>query len=126
MIRMFIHSAVYSLFDANATDDRFTKSQKRASLLLSDVSQSLFAALASPTPSSGPSPMQRPSPLSVAPSSSTSHSLLDDEPEQLEGQPTMLSAPLIPSVVNPNASPSPAPVLPQKKVDGEDEDEWNW
>jgi hypothetical protein len=99
---------------------RFTKSQKRASLLISDVSQSFFAALSSPTPSAGPSPMLKPSPLSTGPSLSPSPSLLDDEPEQMDGQTLTLGAPLIPSVVS--SSPSPTP---SQKVDDEEE-EWNW
>ncbi|KAI0089517.1 hypothetical protein BDY19DRAFT_108361 [Irpex rosettiformis] len=108
-----VGSSVGKKWEEMQKNDTFTKSQKRASILLSDVSQSLFAALTSPAPSAGPSPIQKPSPLSAV----SSHSLLDEEPDQLEGQTLTLSAPLIPSVV----SPSPS----QKRVD-EDEDEWNW
>lgn len=96
---------------------RFTKSQKRASLMLSDVSQSFFAALASPKPQASFS-TPKPSPLSIAPSSSST-SLLDDEPEASHDG---LGAILIPNVVS--TSPVPSPAHPSAKFD--DDDDWNW
>ncbi|TCD61815.1 hypothetical protein EIP91_007860 [Steccherinum ochraceum] len=129
--------------------DTFTKSQKRASLLLSDVSSSFFAALASPSPSSQTSRPSASSPLSNAMSTSpnlatvpfsstkpspvpSNGSLLDDD--ELGGQDARvgqgLGEVLIPVSLSPNPSTSangtktaPIPV-PTSSVD--DDDDWNW
>ncbi|KAI0342303.1 hypothetical protein BDW22DRAFT_182126 [Trametopsis cervina] len=110
-----VGSSVGRKWEEIQKNEAFTKSQKRASVLLSDVSQSLLSALSSPPPSTGHSPAIKPSPLAASPSGS----LLDDELEQMDGPTLTLSAPLIPSVVSPSPSPTPS-----QKVD--DDEEWNW
>jgi hypothetical protein len=52
---------------------RFTKSQKRASILLSDVSQSIVSALISPSPLSPSSASSRPGTLLKSPFHTPSH-----------------------------------------------------
>lgn len=119
MIRTLYTRLCHVDFIEHSLVPSFTKSQKRASLLLSDVSQSIFAALASPKPQSGFSIPNRPSPLSTVPSSSSA-SLLDDEPEPDGAQ--GLGAVLVPSVVS--SSPLPSPARPVN--DQDDDDDWNW
>ncbi|KXN84476.1 hypothetical protein AN958_12451 [Leucoagaricus sp. SymC.cos] len=116
----------------------FTQNQKRASTLLSDMSNSITSALASSTSSATPggavnvgkssSSLMAPS---ASPNPSSSGSLLDDEDEDE-------TAKLGSSVVlQPVANPSPVipPALKRvetktkekekKKMDFDDE-EWNW
>lgn len=110
---------------------RFTKSQKRASVLLSDVSQSLFSALASPGPASGNSvsissnPFSATlSPLSTSPTPASapvasqaraSASLLEDD----DG-PQGLGSVLVPD----SRSPSVKSVSTGARE--QSDDEWNW
>lgn len=93
---------------------RFSKSQKRASVLLSDVSQSIFSALA-------PASTANLAPASAPPT----QSLIDEDDDTGS---TALGSALLPDVV---AAPTPGvpsktlpPSTPESKED-EDED-WNW
>lgn len=128
--------------------ETFTKSQKRASLLLSDVSSSFFAALSSPSPSqsSYPSRPSASSPLSISTNANpflasispmsaspspvpSSGSLLEDDEVDDKG----LGEVLIPVSLSPNpnthsgtniegkgmAEPTPTSSL-------DDDDDWNW
>ncbi|PCH44973.1 hypothetical protein WOLCODRAFT_139355 [Wolfiporia cocos MD-104 SS10] len=119
-------------------DERIAKSQKRASVILSDVSQSLFSALGSPTRTSDSvSVSSNPfaaalSPLS--PSSATassdfhSRSLLEDD-DDAGG----LGSVMVPDLRSPTSSTSPSfssastriASSPAKTMDQSD-DEWNW
>ena len=107
----------YVLIIHSLSIHRFTKSQKRASLLLSDVSQSIFAALASPTP--------------VQPSKRQEHqdvkSLLEED--DMDGRDEKgLGDVLVPSVL----SPTPLSVSPATQTHksttttDDDDDDWNW
>ncbi|KAF7792436.1 hypothetical protein EIP86_003473 [Pleurotus ostreatoroseus] len=105
----------------NTVGRNFTKSQKRASLLLSDVSQSIFAALASPT-QSVPSPRNPPSKLNQT-TLAPSPSLLEDFEDSADDK--RLGDVLAPSVLSPTPAPVVAPVQVQSKP-LEDDDDWNW
>lgn len=135
---------------------RFTKSQKRASILLSDVSQSLFAALSSPStpsPPTHPSRLTASSPLSISTNANpflatispmsaspspvpSGGSLLEDDEfgEQGIESGKSLGEVLIPVSLSPAASP-----LVDPKITGanttqpastssldDDDDDWNW
>ena len=93
---------------------RFSKSQKRASLLLSDVSQSLFSAL---TPGST---------VNLIPASAPPTQSLIDEDDDAGS--TALGRALLPDIVSVSGLGAPsetlAPSTPGSK-DEEDED-WNW
>jgi len=128
----------------------FTRGQKRASVLLSDVSQSIASVL-SPSPlSSGgnsPSSMRSPtssyfSPLPSSPLTSyntASSSLLDEDPEDLSCGNFMKASPVMTPEIKPSfsrrnldvampksSSPSRSPKASiPSKVTNEDE-EWNW
>ncbi|KDQ60273.1 hypothetical protein JAAARDRAFT_205256 [Jaapia argillacea MUCL 33604] len=114
----------------------FTKNQKRASVLFSDVSQSIFAAFASPghihPPSSSspltnsPDPRSSLSLSSATPSPLTTHakgtfmsSLLDDD-DTFDGG---LGSVLMPDTMKPLV-PTARPV--QVKAKQDDDDDWNW
>ncbi|OCH87776.1 hypothetical protein OBBRIDRAFT_132814 [Obba rivulosa] len=120
--------------------DTFTKSQKRASLLLSDVSQSFFAALASPTPTiispSAVSVSSNPFAASLSPLSSSPSSLSPAAPPSLledDGGGAALGSVLVPSRV-PAATTQPTQV--SMSISGgqtagqvqavDDDDDWNW
>ncbi|SRR5258707_1425263 len=94
---------------------RFSKGQKRASLILSDVSQSIFSALA--PVSSG----------SIVPACAPpAQSLLDEEDDTGS---TALGRPMLPEVVAVSVSGRSASVERStgEEKDEEDEDEgWNW
>ncbi|KAH9941238.1 uncharacterized protein BXZ73DRAFT_42131 [Epithele typhae] len=111
--------------------ETFTKSQKRASLLLSDAASSFFAALAPTTPTGGAhtpvSVSSNPfgaalSPLGASPtaaSAATSLLELDDEGAGA------LGSVLVPD--RPALAPSrPAPAAQSKSLLDDDDDEWNW
>ncbi|THV05361.1 hypothetical protein K435DRAFT_961129 [Dendrothele bispora CBS 962.96] len=122
-------------------EDTLNKNQKRASVLLSDVSQTI-SQLVSPPPSATPttqspfSTVERPSPISRSPS------LLDDDLPDSEGHGDALrSMPLLqPSTPTPTAKSStlqPLPAQtrlmtvspktsPSKQRHEDDDDEWNW
>ncbi|CCM02506.1 uncharacterized protein FIBRA_04608 [Fibroporia radiculosa] len=110
----------------------FTKSQKRASMLLSDVSQSFFSALASPAPSStmSVSVSTNPfgaalSPLSAPPydrspqasASTAASSLLEDE-DELQG----LGNVMVPD----SRAPASPGVSKPANAQAQSDDEWNW
>ncbi|EGO29354.1 hypothetical protein SERLADRAFT_433346 [Serpula lacrymans var. lacrymans S7.9] len=110
----------------------FAKSQKRASVLFSDVSQSIAFALASPN-SASPS-QQSPGLSSVAslslpqtPSrfSTSTVSLLDDDEDTIHGS-VALGSVMTPDstakLAPPRLTPSPAPL----SASTSDDDEWNW
>ncbi|EED80457.1 predicted protein [Postia placenta Mad-698-R] len=116
--------------------ETFTKSQKRASVILSDVSQTFFSALTSPGPSSGTfvSVSSNPfaatlSPLSTSPSASTpppmmassasTHSLLDDDSEA-QG----LGSVMVPD--SKGSSSSTSSRTPSVNTKDQSDDEWNW
>ncbi|KAH9990991.1 hypothetical protein BJV74DRAFT_884971 [Russula compacta] len=87
----------------------FAKGQKRASVLLSDVSQSIFSALA---PASSASTV----PVSAPPTAS----LIDEDDD--ESGSTALGRAMLPDVVAVSARPEPS--TPETK--DEDEEDWNW
>ncbi|KAI0310063.1 hypothetical protein OF83DRAFT_1156451 [Amylostereum chailletii] len=134
----------------------FTKSQKRASVLISDVSQSLFAAL---SPTSSPAPCS-PAPSSTwlspgpgsraTPSPSPSRKSLLDEDDDMPGLglsgvmlPDSSASPRTPAPLKPQPKPkamptpkgtprSPAPIntsaanVAAPAQDDDDDDDWNW
>ncbi|KAF8056708.1 hypothetical protein FPV67DRAFT_1531120 [Lyophyllum atratum] len=112
----------------------FSKNQKRASILLSDVSQSIVSALSSPhsaSTSKSPSPIPRyfsPSPTSPLATSTTPTSLLDDDDFTMPTSSVMTPDPS--PLLKPTSRPLPtmatkanAKIKPKPK---DDEDEWNW
>ncbi|EIW55451.1 uncharacterized protein TRAVEDRAFT_171116 [Trametes versicolor FP-101664 SS1] len=121
--------------------ETFSKGQKRASLLISDVSSSIFAALASPSATSTSHPVPSSfsitsnpfaatlSPLSTSPqpSSPSAPSLLDDD-DAGDG----LGSVLVPDTKGPVRTPAgapapvPAPAPKQNRSLLDDDDEWNW
>ncbi|KAH9835154.1 uncharacterized protein C8Q71DRAFT_709872 [Rhodofomes roseus] len=127
-----VGSSVGRKWEELQNGDTFTKGQKRASVLFSDVSQSLFSALASPGPvsSSSVSISTNPfaatlSPLSTSPSPSpspvgaqaASSSLLEDD-DGAQG----LGSVLVPDSRSPPISSTPAKPSSRDQSD----DEWNW
>ena len=86
---------------------RFSKSQKRASLILSDVSQSIFSALA-PASTANMVPAFAPA----------SRSLLDEEDDGS----TALGRAMVPDVV----AVSGQSASPQTSTGEKDEESWNW
>ncbi|RDB16077.1 hypothetical protein Hypma_003433 [Hypsizygus marmoreus] len=123
----------------------FTKSQKRASILLSDVSHSIVSALSPPplsssasSKSSSPIPPSYFSPLpsSSMTASTTSTSLLDDD----DTGDLMSSSVMTPDTKpKPKSRPKPDPIIQsQRRLSaskakakvpartGDDEEEWNW
>lgn len=97
---------------------RFSKSQKRASGLLSDVSQSIFSALAPPVSSANVAPAHVPA----------AQSLLDEEDDAGS---TALGRALLPDVVAVSGRPACAETEahpPSSIADENEEDEegWNW
>ncbi|KAH9924366.1 hypothetical protein B0H21DRAFT_781424 [Amylocystis lapponica] len=109
--------------------ETFTKSQKRASLLLSDVSQSLRAALAAPGATTGsPSSVSissNPFAAALSPlSSSPQRSLLEDDDE---GAASALGGVLVPDAAPLSSRPSPSPSVSAAEVQSSTDDEdWNW
>lgn len=108
--------------------ETFAKSQKRASVLLADVSQSLLNAWSSPTPLSdtGASISTNPFVASISPTqtenpmlerSTAKTSLLDDDGD-LQGHTGGLGVVMKPDTISPSASV-------QSKND-DDDDDWNW
>lgn len=145
---VYVLSALVSslLYANDALTSRFTKSQKRASLLLSDVSQSLFAALASPTPSPTPFTHRNTHSHSSAPPLSHSALLSPQSPSSVTPAFSLLededaedhSMLLLSDVLVPDAK-APAPVKPMSLTSitplenktlssngADDDDEWNW
>ncbi|KAH9852514.1 hypothetical protein C2E23DRAFT_825900 [Lenzites betulinus] len=138
-----VGSSVGKKWEEIQKGETFVKSQKRASLLISDVSNSIFAALASPSSSSGPIPSSMSissnpfaatlSPLSTSPlsqlspsPSASAQSLLDDD-DAGEG----LGSVLLPDTKAPALVPSPRPAPKQSQKQNsksllDDDDEWNW
>ncbi|KAI0032613.1 hypothetical protein K488DRAFT_85718 [Vararia minispora EC-137] len=95
-----------------------SKSQKRASVLFADVSQSLLAAF-SPSPSETPaswlqSPSMSPSPAMER----TGPSLLDEDEE-------VLAAPAL-KPLQPSPTPTPRPASTAPVRDESFDDDWNW
>lgn len=109
----------------------FTKSQKRASVLLSDVSQSIFAALAAPTPgpaSVGPSPRIHASSKAQRSAAQEQKSLLEDDDLGAEAE-KQLGDVLVPNVLTPTpitASTVTTKAHAQKDTTMTDDDDWNW
>jgi hypothetical protein len=93
---------------------RFSKSQKRASGLLSDVSQSIFSALA-PGSTANLVPASAPPP----------QSLIDEDDDAGS---TALGSALLPDVVvaSPLATPSKMLPLSTPEAKEEDDEDWNW
>ncbi|KAI0264735.1 hypothetical protein BC834DRAFT_253164 [Gloeopeniophorella convolvens] len=87
---------------------RFSKGQKRASVLFSDMSQSIFAALSAPASPTPAPPIQR----------SQSQSLIDDDEEDA-------ASPALGGVLRPDAVAAVQTVGTPAK-DDEDDEEWNW
>ncbi|KAF9443491.1 hypothetical protein P691DRAFT_679420 [Macrolepiota fuliginosa MF-IS2] len=106
----------------------FTKNQKRASLLLADMSQSIVSVLAPPSSvAPGTNGSKLPTHLtapSISPNSSVAGSLLDDEDDET----VKIGA----AVLQPVASPSVAAKERMtkgkvgKEKEDDDEEEWNW
>ncbi|KAI0827074.1 hypothetical protein BC628DRAFT_1370695 [Trametes gibbosa] len=138
-----VGSSVGKKWEEIQKGETFVKSQKRASLLISDVSNSIFAALASPSASSAPVPSSvsissnpfaatlsplsssptPPSQLSSSPSASA-QSLLDDD-DAGEG----LGSVLVPDTKASALAASRSPAQKQKQSGKsllDDDDEWNW
>lgn len=108
--------------------ETFTRSQKRASVLLADMSQSLLNAWSSPTPTpaAGASVCTNPFVASISPTqtenllperSDTKSSLLDDDGD-LQGHVGGLGVVMKPDTISPSTSV-------QNKND-DDDDDWNW
>ena len=96
---------------------RFSKSQKRASVLFSEVSQSIYSALATPA---SPAP---PSVPKAVLSTSPIPSLIDEDDEAGS---TILGHAIEPDKV---VSKRPAPSKPLSRLetkDDEDDEDWNW
>jgi len=93
----------------------FSKGQKRASVLLSDVSQSIFSALApGSSVNSGPG------------SAALTQSLIDEDDDTGS---TALGSVILPDVVvsvSTRAVASKAPPSPTPEVKEEEEEDWNW
>lgn len=119
------HSALYLKYFVFS----FTKSQKRASVLLADMSQSLLNAWTAPTPSPviGASISTNPFVASISPTQTETPmpeglaaqtSLLDDDGD-LQGHAGGLGVVMKPDTRSPSASV-------QNRSDDEDDDDWNW
>ncbi|KAG5653575.1 hypothetical protein H0H81_012264 [Sphagnurus paluster] len=134
----------------------FSKSQKRASVLLADVSHSIVSALSSPSPSPAPPTPKTPASSSaslrsspVPPSSYTffgsspalsrtaSTSLLDDDDDSHgalampaimtpDTKPASHAKPKPHPKPRPKSSPALVPVTVTTAQPQEDKDEWNW
>ena len=90
---------------------RFSRGQKRASLIFSDVSQSIFSALA---------PV---SPANVAPACTPpAQSLLDEEDD---ADSTALGRALLPDIVGVSGQ-STSPQASTREEKEEEEESWNW
>ncbi|KAI0292884.1 hypothetical protein BC826DRAFT_1105288 [Russula brevipes] len=95
------------------TGQTFSKSQKRASVLFSDVSQSIFSALV-PASSANPTPASAP----------PAQSLIDEDDDAGS---TALGHAIMPDVVALSARPAPSGTPPPTPETKEEEDEdWNW
>ncbi|KAI9511677.1 hypothetical protein F5148DRAFT_267160 [Russula earlei] len=94
--------------------ETFSKSHKRASVLLSDVSQSIFSALA-------PAASVNTAPASAPPT----RSLIDEDDE--DGN-TALGHAMLPDVITVSARPAPQTALASstERIKDEDDDDWNW
>jgi len=103
----------------------FAKNHKRASILLSDVSQSIVSALGAPQPSASPSPLSKHSPLASPPALS----LLDDDTEC--NMPSSVMTPLVQPLqptkpTTPELSPQASTARERNGNQAESDDEWNW
>ncbi|KAI0674438.1 hypothetical protein C8Q78DRAFT_967407 [Trametes maxima] len=138
-----VGSSVGKKWEELQKGETFARSQKRASLLISDVSNSIFAALASPSPATASSPVPSSvsissnpfaatlSPLSTSPapspirSSPSAQSLLEDD-DAGDG----LGSILVPDTKAPSSrtlAPSRASQTQSaNKSLLDDDDEWNW
>lgn len=96
---------------------RFSKSQKRASVLFSEVSQSIFSALVPASPVSS-------TPKAVLPTTPM-QSLIDEDDEAGS---TVLGHAILPDPVSRRPAPSkPQPLSrPEENKDDEDDEDWNW
>ena len=122
-----LHTACYLLrMLTRQIAHRFTRNQKRATLLLSDVSQSLRTALATPSPSA-PSVSTSANPFAATLSpllASPQPSLLDDDDD---GAVSALGGVLLPDL-----SPAPSPMGPSPTPSAAeapsalDDEDWNW
>lgn len=140
---MFIYLFAYTPFLVidSLHGCRFTKNQKRASLLLSDMSQSIANVLApAPSPSTTPnsslsvnsSVSGTPSGLKISklslplasPNPSTSGSLLDDEDEET----TKFGTAVLQPVPNPSTPAVENKVAEEevRKEGGGDHEDWDW
>jgi len=128
----------------------FTSSQKRASLLLSDVSQSIASVLSpSPLPPTASSPSSKfptpayftPLPTSPLTACTTPSSLLDEDNEDLPTGSLMVASPMMTPEIRPsirrkytslsNSSPCVSTHggiqdAHESKKGDDDEEEWNW
>jgi len=109
--------------------ETFAKSQKRASLLISDVSQSFMNAWSPPmtspraSMSRNPSITSQPSPSSVSPGSLSTSSLLDDDGDSQGGMGIVMTPDF--KLASP-VSKEPTILDASKTQIQEDDDEWNW
>lgn len=96
---------------------RFSKSQKRASVLFSEVSQSIFSALA-PTSPATPSAPNAVLPTSPVPS------LIDED--DAAGS-TILGHAILPDKVAVSKRPMHSkPLSRRENKDDDDDEDWNW
>lgn len=128
--RMCIHTPINLILRLNSSLFSFTKSQKRASVLLADMSQSLLNAWTTPAPSpvTGASVSTNPFVASISPTqtedriperSAAKTSLLDDDGDlQGHGGGLKLGVVMKPDTMSLSASA-------QNKSD-DDDDDWNW
>jgi hypothetical protein len=94
---------------------RFSKGQKRASVLLSDVSQSILSALAPTSP-------QVP-PTSATATASPIRSLIDESDDAGN---IALGRALLPDTVVLSRQPLPSQTAPTPTPETNDDDDWNW
>ena len=108
---------------------RFTKSQKRASILLSDVSQSIFAALAPPPPGPTSSTTSSRTNASSRPQHSSrreTKNLLEDDDLGVEEE-KQLGDVLVPNVLTPTPPMTTKPHADRDdNATTNDDDDWNW
>ena len=113
----------------------FTKSQKRASVLLSDVSQSIVSAWNAPTIPIGSAPPMSRTLSTLLPTSPISASLLDDDNEDTIRIASVMTpdsknphtTTLMPSRPDGGTKPSNKPTTTSTNAKTQDEDEeWNW
>ncbi|KZV76678.1 hypothetical protein PENSPDRAFT_680028 [Peniophora sp. CONT] len=113
----------------NESTKTLGKSQKRASMLISDVSQSLFAAFNPGLPSPAGSPAAWParvSPIAEQPATSLLDADDDDPPAGLGL--VMAPSPLMTPTLTPASKPANAStsIATPQHTQEEDDDDWNW